>query len=142
MQTDRCASVRPGRKSSWQHVCLEFQTRRAVPNCAGRDGRRYAAADGYGNRDDQCRTGPTNPGGQIYSAPAVSDDGTIYVTAFSNSFPLFALNADGTVKWQKSNVTWLPAVTLDRDGAVFVGTFNGPTDSGMTAFNADGSVRW
>src|SRR5205807_815372 len=83
-------------------------------------------------------------GGQIYSAPTVADDGTVYVASFASNAPFYALNgADGSIKWETTKVDFRVAATLGPDGAVFVP--GGPTTGftgGFTAFNSDGTIRW
>ncbi|MEO0080911.1 MAG: PQQ-binding-like beta-propeller repeat protein [candidate division WOR-3 bacterium] len=76
-------------------------------------------------------------GGQIWSSPAVADDGTVYVG--SNDTYLYAVNPSGTLKWRYQTggqVNSSPAIAAD--GTVYVGSL----DNYLYAINPDGSVRW
>jgi len=85
-----------------------------------------------------------SPGG----APAVADDGTIYV---NNHLPtLTAINPDGTLKWAykvadccDADVPAAPAIGLD--GTIYAGesVLDGSDIVGLeVALNPDGSLKW
>ena len=76
-------------------------------------------------------------GDGIYSSPAVGADGTVYFG--SDDTYLYALNADGSLKWKYATGGWIsssPAV--GADGTVYIGS----GDSYLYALNADGSLKW
>ncbi len=78
----------------------------------------------------------------ILSSPAIADDGTIYFTSMSSK--LFALNPDGTEKWNFSMVLSVDiwsSPAIGKDGTVYVGShddFNGR----LYAINPDGTEKW
>ncbi len=78
----------------------------------------------------------------IISSPAIADDGTIYFTSMSNK--LFALNPDGTEKWNYNmelSVDIWSSPAIGSDGTVYVGShdnFNGR----LYAINPDGTEKW
>jgi outer membrane protein assembly factor BamB len=74
---------------------------------------------------------------QIISSPAIAPDGTIYVGSTDNK--LYALKADGTVKWTYltgDQIVASPAI--GSDGTVYVGS----ADRQFYAINPDGSLKW
>lgn len=83
------------------------------------------------------------PGRQT-SSPTLANDGTIY--AVSGAGKLFAIAADGTVKWTVDTGPSLKAApALAADGTVYLASMNGklyavapPTAAG----SREGSVRW
>jgi len=74
---------------------------------------------------------------KIYAAPAVGDDGTIYVGAQDHR--LYAISPAGTVRWSRDlggDVDCAPA--LGDDGTIFAAS-----DAGrVVAFDAQGKERW
>lgn len=80
----------------------------------------------------------------VYSSPAVGTDGTVYVG--SESRRLWAINADGTLKWRWPSTLlvsleydWFDASpAVGSDGTIYIGNFNGT----LYAINANGSLKW
>lgn len=127
------------------------------------DGRLDTDGDGFSNRQEGLvGFDPTNATkiptrgrqgwaldtlGRIYSSAALARDGTIYVTAENK---LFAVNADGTVKWEYAVPgTTLSTPTASPDGTVYVvatvlqSSFqeNDPR-AFVHAINANGTRKW
>ncbi len=79
-------------------------------------------------------------GGEVYCAPALAPNGTIYAgVAAGESAQLVAVNADGTMRWSFSvggPVYAAPAV--GPDSQVYVGDFSGA----FFAVKADGTEAW
>jgi outer membrane protein assembly factor BamB len=77
----------------------------------------------------------------IWSAPAIDEDGTVYVGSFDSW--LYAINPDGTEKWSigtGGNVAGSPAIA--EDGTIYVGVM-GPGDYGrINAVNPNGTIKW
>jgi len=76
-------------------------------------------------------------GNAISTAPAVADDGTIYVGCSDNS--LYAYNPDGSLKWQydtDGGITSSPAI--GSDGTVYFGSH----DNYVYAIDASGNLKW
>ncbi len=85
----------------------------------------------------KCKTG-----GWIWSAPAISADGTIYVTSYDAI--LHALHSNnGTLKWRiggGGSISSSPAI--DKDGTIFFGAM-GPGNKGrISAINPNGTRKW
>jgi outer membrane protein assembly factor BamB len=77
------------------------------------------------------------PNAGYLSNPAIGADGTIYVG--SENFNLYAVNFNGTVKWQFAtggSVRSSPAV--GTDGTIYVGS----ADYNLYAINPDGTIKW
>lgn len=74
---------------------------------------------------------------KIYGAPAVGDDGTVYVGAQDHK--LYAVTPEGSVRWSRDlggDVDCAPA--LGDDGTIFAGS-----DAGQVhAFDPQGHERW
>ena len=103
-------------------------------------------------------TEPTNNQGSSYSyaPPAIGPDGTIYFTGdiayYGITGRLYALNPNGTLKWQKiinpnpsyyTNLRTSPAIA--NDGTIIIAPFYyNYTDytSVIYAYNPDGSEKW
>lgn len=71
----------------------------------------------------------------------IGTNGTVYVPMYqSPSAPLYALNADGTIKWSLRGGpdTVVSAVALDAAGTLY---FSG-SDENLYAVNPDGSIKW
>ncbi|HEY5001095.1 MAG TPA: PQQ-binding-like beta-propeller repeat protein, partial [Candidatus Cryosericum sp.] len=61
---------------------------------------------------------------EITSAPAISMEGTIYIG--SNNNYLYALNADGTLKWKfETGDGIFSSPRISSDGTVYVGSWDG-----------------
>jgi len=76
-------------------------------------------------------------GGAIYSSPAISPGGTIYVGSADSS--LYAVGAGGTLKWRYvvgDDIRSSPAI--GADGTVYVGSY----DDNLYAVETDGALRW
>jgi outer membrane protein assembly factor BamB len=75
-------------------------------------------------------------GDAVSSSPAIGSDGTVYVG--SNDGNLYAINSDGTLKWNYplNGVFSSPAVGFD--GTIYVGTW----DNYLYAINPDGTFKW
>ena len=76
-------------------------------------------------------------GNGIESAPAIADDGTIYLT--SVDWNLYALNPDGSEKWffaTGGRITTSPAI--GRDGTVYLCS----SDNYIYAVHPDGTTKW
>ncbi len=75
-------------------------------------------------------------GSRILASPALGGDGTLYVGATNGI--LYALNPDGTPKWQSPLGSVDCSAAIGSDGTVYVGA-----GSGYLALNpADGSQMW
>ena len=76
--------------------------------------------------------------GVVYSSPAISADGSVYVG--SNDNKLHAFNSDGSIKWTFQAGNWVdssPAIAAD--GTIYVGSW----DNKLYALNPeDGSKIW
>ncbi len=73
--------------------------------------------------------------------PVAGGDGTIFVAGLPKTppAPLFALRADGTVKWRNGGPFGVSAVAIGLDGSLLVGG----ADSAVHALDpTDGSQRW
>ncbi len=78
----------------------------------------------------------------ILSSPAIAQDGTIYFTSMSNK--LFALNPDGTEKWNYNiglSVDIWSSPAIDKDGTVYVGSHDN-FKGRLYAINPDGTEKW
>ena len=76
--------------------------------------------------------------GEISDTPIIGSDSTIY---FGNTdFYFYAINLDGTLKWQTELDGWVwgSSPSIDSDGTIYVGTWN----NRLYAINSDGSVKW
>jgi len=76
-------------------------------------------------------------GDYIYSDPAISDDGTIYVGSDDNY--LYAINPNGTLKWRYKTGSHIKApVSIAEDGTIYAPSY----DDYLYAFNPEGSLEW
>ena len=78
-------------------------------------------------------------GSFVYSCPVIGSDGTIYIGAESDGGKIYAINPNGTKKWEcllDGLVRSTPLI--GSDGVIYVGT-NGQT---AYAINPDGTVKW
>jgi PKD repeat protein len=94
---------------------------------------------------------------EIWNAPAIGSDGTIYFTTQDNSAgsddrrTLYALTSEGELKWKYKTEGYMTGITIGSDGTIYVGVGNGgsiqngkviPNTPGLYAFNPNGTVKW
>jgi len=78
-------------------------------------------------------------GDEIHGCPAVGSDGTIYVGS-TDSF-LYALKADGKLRWRLQFDDWLEAApAIAEDGTIYVGC--DAKSQALTAITPNGDVKW
>lgn len=136
-------AISSGGKLKWNFtiIPLEFDGSLSSPTI-GSDGTIYVSSMGFQvvalNPDGTLKWSvPT--GGEIFDSPAVSPDGTVYVTIDDPSPSgtcgecLAALNPDGTVKWGALPQASFSAPAVGSDGTVYVDGY---------AVNPDGTVKW
>uniref|UniRef100_A0A7V4KBS3 Cell surface protein n=1 Tax=Fervidobacterium pennivorans TaxID=93466 RepID=A0A7V4KBS3_FERPE len=71
----------------------------------------------------------------IYSAPAIGEDGTIYVSARY----LYAVNPDGTLKWKYGPVgAFRNSPAIGKDGTIYVASEGGT----LYAISSNGELKW
>jgi len=76
-------------------------------------------------------------GDHVFSSPAISSDGTIYVA--SGDHYLYALNPDGTLKWKfQTGDRVFSSLAISSDGTIYVGS----DDHYLYALNPDGTLKW
>ncbi len=90
--------------------------------------------------------------GEIYSPPAIGDDGTIYTISYDKEYEgkydkyLYAINPDGTLKWKYSLGSCPPASltspVISDDGTLYVGNSYPYTYGLLHAINPDGTLKW
>ena len=70
------------------------------------------------------------------AAPAIAEDGTVYV---ANDENLYSLKANGTLKW-KSAISYAARTSpaIGADGTIYVGS----GDGNLYAINSDGTRKW
>lgn len=74
---------------------------------------------------------------EVGSAPAISNDGSIYFGDYNGYF--WALNPNGSIKWFiKTNGSISSSPSIAKDGCVYFGNLEGI----LYAINADGTIRW
>lgn len=79
----------------------------------------------------------------ILSTPAISEDGTIYITSLSNF--LFALSPDGTEKWKfpmKTSISTWSSPAIGVDGTIYVGSARSGSGGKIYAINPEGKEKW
>ncbi len=79
------------------------------------------------------------PGRGTHSSPAIGLDGTVYIGASDYYYNFFAINPNGTQKWNfstKSSVHSSPAIS--SDGTIFFGSH----DKNVYALHPNGSLKW
>ena len=79
----------------------------------------------------------------ILSAPALAEDGTLYVTSWDKR--LYALNSTtGKLKWKLGAlggiISGSPAIGLD--GAIYFGTVRDSNKGDIIAVNPNGTIKW
>ena len=74
--------------------------------------------------------------------PAIGRDGTIYaaMTLADGGGGIFALNPDGTLKWEAPYGHAVTAPVVDRDGSIYYGGGSGAPS--VFALNPDGTLKW
>ena len=80
------------------------------------------------------------PSTEIWSTPAVAEDGTIYVATWGGGY-LNALNPDGTQKWAICLIPYTnidSSISIGNDGTIYFGCENGR----VYAFNPNGTEKW
>jgi|GEM_PF-3361881 len=77
-------------------------------------------------------------GWSVSSTPTVDTDGTIYFS--DQEFGItYALNPDGSVKWEQATGAYGSGVTIGQDGTLYLGS----QDTNVYALNPeDGSTKW
>jgi len=75
------------------------------------------------------------PTGAIKSSPVIGSDGTIYFV--DSNFHLFAINRDGSLKWEKTFTEGVFSPAIGPSGTIYV-----PGTRHLFAFNPDGSSPW
>lgn len=73
-----------------------------------------------------------------YSSPALATDGTIYV---GGSNRLYAINPDGTLKWQRP-MSYPQHPVLGPDGTIYVGERDVQSPSRFLALTPAGTMKW
>jgi hypothetical protein len=91
-----------------------------------------ASAPGPSANSSNWVLGPT---GSIQSSPVIGSDGTIYVV--DSNFRLFAINPDGSIRWEKTFNEGLFSPAIGPDGTIYV-----PGTRHLFAFYPDGSSPW
>lgn len=83
--------------------------------------------------------------GNMLSSPAVAPDGTIYVgieigaSGGADSGQLFAINPDGSPKWNFPTPDWIDSTpAIGSDGTIYFGCWDG----NLYALNPDGTKKW
>ena len=71
-----------------------------------------------------------------FASPAVSSDGTIYLGASDRT--LYAINSDGSKKWEYNTGDRSYKPSIGRDGTIYVRAWK----NYLHAINSDGSKKW
>ena len=72
----------------------------------------------------------------VSSSPVVGPDGIIYFTSGNNN--LYAINPDGTKKWDKSILATKSSPAIAIDSTIYIGTYDGT----LKAFRSNGDIKW
>ena len=104
----------------WKFTTGDYVTRSAA---IGSDGTLYfGSCDGifYALNLDGSLKWSFTTGNEIVSSPVVGSDGTIY---FGNNYEVYALNPNGTQKWNYSCTTgtWMSSLVIGSDGTLYFG---------------------
>ncbi len=91
-----------------------------------------ASAPGPATNSTDWMLGPT---ASIQTSPVIGSDGTIYVV--DSNFHMFAINPDGSIKWEKTFNEGLFSPAIGPDGTVYV-----PGTRHLFAFYPDGNSPW
>lgn len=95
----------------------------------------FPAIDGHAQTITQLWSFPTQ--GYISSSPAISDDGTVFVS--SSDRKLYAINPDGSKKWEfASPGPHFGSPSIGVDGSVYVGA----SDGRLYAIDSGGTKKW
>jgi len=70
-------------------------------------------------------------------SPIVASDGTIYTTTTPDKRKIYAINKDGTLKWEIDNAIYHSYLNLGKDGTLYL--FNGRD---FAAVSKEGSIKW
>jgi outer membrane protein assembly factor BamB len=75
----------------------------------------------------------------VNTPPAIGADGTVYVG--SGEGKLYAIKADGTLKWAFASWGWVQFTSpaIGADGTVYVGEWG---EGKLYAIKADGTLKW
>jgi outer membrane protein assembly factor BamB len=76
--------------------------------------------------------------GRTKSSPAIGTDGTVYIGSIDGK--LYAINPDGTLKWDfitGDYIEW-SSPAIDSNGTIYIGSF----DDNLYAINPDGTEKW
>jgi outer membrane protein assembly factor BamB len=114
----------------WAHAIGIY----ASPPAVGDDGKIYVGGlsnltainpDGEGHYLFSAPSGwpGTAPAQRVFSAPAVTDDGTVFVG--SNTDRFFAIEPDGDEKWFKDHGAVHHGPAIGADGTIYIGTHTG-----------------
>lgn len=82
------------------------------------------------------------------SSPVVGADGIIYFDGFSVPYKFYALNPDGSLKWETDMGATLTGgigatASIAADGIIYIGSWEAGSTGALYAVNpADGSVKW
>lgn len=76
--------------------------------------------------------------GVLITQPAIAADGTIYVGGGYDAKKLYAINPDGTKKWDFTCGAALTTPAIGADGTLYFGA----GDNKLYALNPDGTVKW
>jgi PQQ-like domain len=69
------------------------------------------------------------------SRPAIGNDGTLYVTG--KDYKFYALNKDGTLKWEKTGTYFYNTPSISEDGTIYVNA-----NRELHAYNPEGGLKW
>jgi len=166
MQNERSNlyAVNPNGSLKWNTTNLFTSLAVGLPTpSVGSDGTIYIGADSiYAFNPDgtlKWRSNIINYVGSstFRSGSAIAADGTIYIggSGYFGDFPtnygstaIFAINPDGTVKWQylmKDNSWIFSSPAIGADGSIYLGVETGAADTDnnyVYAMNPDGTLKW
>ncbi|MCD6542813.1 MAG: PQQ-like beta-propeller repeat protein [Thermoplasmata archaeon] len=139
-----CAIYRDNGTVKWKKYIGYARTAVAPPSIA-EDGTIYAVARGT--------LAAFYPNGTLkwkrdldyssYSAPAIDDDGNIYVATYGNDESswsgsyIYAFDSNGTLLWKHHCYGTYGSPVIDKNGIIY-----GAGTHGLYAFNPDGTLRW
>lgn len=91
----------------------------------------------YALKSDGTEKWSYKTGSSVVAAPAIGEDGTVYIGSMDNKF--YALNPDGTLRWSYKTGGYVTGhATIDYNGTIYVGSH----DNNLYAFNPNGTLRW